>query len=161
MNNEFRLLLLFLARLSLASLPLWLIILTGYQSRLLMDATTQLALALLGATGMQPSLLGDTISIPVEGGTWGAYVSWDSTGWKSVLAFVALVAATDAVREKKLRALLLVPLIYLATIVRIWFMFFAVRTFGVSSFPALHLIVWSWGLIAFVLMLWVFWMKRM
>ena len=154
-------LLFFLLRLSLASLPLWLIIVTGYQSQPFMQVTTQLVLGALHVSDMQPTLLGDTISIPVEGGSWGAYVSWDSTGWKSMLAFAALIAATDAPRKKKLRALLFIPLIYLANIVRIWFMFFAVKTFGVSAFPLLHITIWSWGLIIMVLALWLFWMKRM
>ncbi len=158
-NETLYALLKFFVRLNIFAIPLYFIILTGYQSKPLIDITTSLAFGLVRLSGMHAELVGDTISVPVEGGYWGAYVSWDSTGWKSALAFTALVFATDFSLRKKLIALLFVPVIYAANVLRIWFMFFSVSQYGVSAFPLLHTTVWSWGLIAVVLALWVIWMK--
>ncbi|MBI2971530.1 MAG: exosortase/archaeosortase family protein [Candidatus Aenigmarchaeota archaeon] len=149
----------FLVKLAVFSLPIYAILLTGYQSALLMHLTTDISFWFLKATGMQAELVDGTIVIPVENGSWGAYVSWDSTGWKSALALLSLIFATDFTLRKKLMGLLLVPVVYAANILRIWFMFFAVSTYGIEAFPVLHLTVWSWGLVAVVLVLWVVWMK--
>lgn len=151
-------LLMFLIRFNIFAIPLYFILLTGMMSEPLMQLTTQLAFVLLRATGISASLNDNIISVSVSNGSFGAYVSWDSTGWKSMLALAALIFATSFSLRKKLFGLLLLPVVYCINILRIWFMFFIV-TIDASYFELAHLTIWSWGLIFTILLLWIVWMK--
>ncbi|MBI2076241.1 MAG: archaeosortase/exosortase family protein [Candidatus Aenigmarchaeota archaeon] len=151
--------LVFLVKFNLLSIPLYAIILTGFQSGFLMDATSNMVVAFLRATGMETAMHGNIITVPVKDGSFGAFVSWDSTGWKSMLAMFALVFATEFPLRKKMFGLVLIPLVYAVNILRIWFMFF-ISTVDTNYFALAHLTVWSWGLIFAVLGLWIIWMKK-
>jgi exosortase/archaeosortase family protein len=159
-TKESRRVLIFLAKFNIFAIPLYAILLSGFQLVQLMQLTTHLAFAFLRLTGINAELHGDIISVPVSNGNFGAYVSWDSTGWKSMLALLALIFATDFPSRKKLVGLMLLPAVYLINILRIWFMFFIV-TVNVAYFEFAHLTVWSWGLIFSILALWVLWMKKL
>ncbi len=156
-KNLYRVLM-FFVRLNILAIPLYLVLQAGYQSAFLMDATTVLAYRLVKAS-MPAEMQGGIITIPVENGVWGARVSWDSTGWKSMLAVAALIFATDFPFRKKALGLVLIPLVYAANVLRIWLMFFAVRQYGIEYFSLFHTVIWSWGLIFTILVLWVAWMK--
>ncbi|MBI4014394.1 MAG: exosortase/archaeosortase family protein [Candidatus Aenigmarchaeota archaeon] len=147
----------FVARLLVFSLPMLLIIATGYEFAPLMNGTHFLALTLLQATNVPVANEGALITVPVEGGTWAAYVSWDSSGWKSLLLFFALVMATEASTKKKLAGLSLLPLVYAVNVARVWFMFFFVHRFGLENYELVHGTLWSWGMIVFTLALWLSW----
>ncbi len=150
----------FLAKLNLFSIPLYAAILSGFQWTPLMEITTQITLAFLQATGIETTMLGNLITIPVNEGSFGAFVSWDSTGWKSMLALLALMFATEFPMRKKLSGLALLPVVYALNIIRIWFMFF-ISTVSTRYFELAHLTVWSWGMIFAVLGLWILWMKKL
>ncbi len=158
-NEKLRTVLKFLVKFNLFAIPLYLILFSGYQSRLLMDVTTDISYAAIKAA-MPAERSGPNMIIPVEGGFWSAYVSWDSTGWKSMLALFALIFATDFSLRKKMLGLVFIPLVYAVNILRIWFMFFFVHNYGTGIFPLVHATVWSWGLIITILVLWVAWMKK-
>jgi len=152
-------LLMFIVRFNIFAVPLYALLVTGIKSEPLMQLTTYLAFTMLRATGINAQLHDYIISVPVSNGDFGAYVSWDSTGWKSMLALAALIFATTFPLRKKMLGLLLVPLVYLVNILRIWFMFFIV-TINVAYFEIAHITIWSWGLIFTILLLWVIWMKK-
>lgn len=152
-------LLMFLIRFNIFAVPLYVILLSGAKFEPLMQLTTQLAFAALRLTGMNAHISGSIISVPATGGAFGAYVSWDSTGWKSMLALAALIFATTFSLRKKLFGLLLLPVVYFVNILRIWFMFF-VATVNAAYFDIAHLTVWSWGLIFTILALWIIWMRK-
>ncbi len=152
-------LLMFLLRLNLFAIPLYAILISGVTFEPLMAATTHAAFSLLRLSGVDATLNGDIISVPVNDGSFGGYVSWDSAGWKSMLAFFALVFATDFGLRKKMLGLLLVPAIFLLNVLRVWFMFY-IATINVAYFELAHITVWSWGLILAVLALWAVWMKK-
>jgi exosortase/archaeosortase family protein len=149
----------FLIRFNLFAIPLYLIIISGFQWGFLKDLTTDISFFLLRTTGIDASLSGNMISIPAEGGSFAATIDWDCTGWKSMFALFALIFATDFSLRKKLYGLVLIPLVYLANILRIWFMFYFVSNFGLLYYDIVHSLVWSWGLILIILILWVVWMK--
>lgn len=151
--------LVFLVKFNLFSIPLYIIILTGFQSNFLMELTTGITISFLHATGIETAMHADIITVPVKDGFFGAFVSWDSTGWKSMLALFALIFAAEFPLRKKLLGLVLIPVVYATNIVRIWFMFF-ISTVNTNYFALAHLTVWSWGLIFTVLLLWVLWMKK-
>jgi exosortase/archaeosortase family protein len=153
----------FLILLNVFSIPLYAIVISGFEFQPLKSLTAGSALFLLRLTGMDASLsteaVNPVISMPVSGGQWAAVISWDCTGWKSMLALFALVFATPFVLSKKLFGLVLIPLIYIINIARIWFMFFYVNTFGFNFYSIIHSIVWSWGLLVMMLIIWVVWAK--
>jgi exosortase/archaeosortase family protein len=157
-NEKLRKVLKFLLKLNVFAIPLILIIYTNYQSGLLMGITTTLSYKLVSAT-MEAQLVGNLIAIPVENGLWAARIGWDSTGWKSILALFALIFATEFPLKKKIMGLALLPAVYLVNLFRIWFMFFAVKNYGVQAFETLHNLIWSWGLIITILVLWIIWMR--
>ncbi len=149
----------FLIKFNLFSIPLYLIILTGATWPFLMHLTEGISFSLLQFIGVDASVSGDFIVVPVINGNFAASVSWDSTGWKSMLAFFALLFATDAAIRKKLIGLLFIPVIYFVNILRIVFMFFFVSRYDVAYYNLLHATLWSWGLIITIFVLWVAWMK--
>ena len=149
----------FLLKFNLFSIPLYLIILTGATWPFLMHLTEGISFSLLRFVGVDATMSNGFVVVPVVNGNFAATVSWDSTGWKSILAFFALVFATEFSLRKKLIGLSFIPVIYFVNILRIVFMFFFVSRYDVAYYNLLHATLWSWGLIATILLLWVVWMK--
>ena len=151
--------LIFLVKFNLFAIPLYLIIISGFQLGFLKDLTTGFSFALLRTTGIDASLSGNLIAVPIENGSFAAVIDWDCTGWKSMLALFALIFATDFSLRKKLYGLVFIPLVYFVNMLRIWFMFYFVSGFGLLYYNIVHAIIWSWGLIVVILVFWVMWMK--
>ena len=151
----------FFIRFNLFALPLYAIMLSGTSVPVFQHLTRALAFMGLQIIGVPASESGGFIVVPVSAGNFAATVSWDSTGWKSMLALLALIFATDFSMGKKLKGLLLLPVIYALNVTRIIFIFYAVHAWGTGYFAALHETLWSLGMIIAVLALWYFWIKRM
>lgn len=150
----------FLLKFNLFAIPLYAVILSGYQSAQLIEATARLVQFLLSATGAHFERIGLMFAVPVANGSWGAVINWDCVGWKSLLAISALVMATDFPLRKKLRGLaVILPLVYLANILRIVFLIWYVAAYDILYFAAVHAIVWSWGLVLLVLFSWAMWLR--
>lgn len=151
----------FLVKFNLFAAPLYLLLLLDWQSAWLQTATADITMALLDATGIAAERAGNLISIPVLNGTWGAFINWDCTGWKSFLALFALVMATDFGMKKKAKGLaILLPALFIVNIGRILFMFHFAAGFDLAYFEVAHAVVWSWGLIFAILAFWAAWMRR-
>lgn len=151
--------LVFLFRFNLFAIPLYLMLLSGFQLALLKDITSYTAYGMLKITGIEAEISGSVITVPAEGGFFLASVDWDCTGWKSMLALFALIFATDFPLRRKMAGLVLIPAVYIINLIRIWFMFFFVSNFGVAYYSFVHATIWSLGLMAAVLGLWVLWLK--
>ena len=150
----------FLMRMIIFAIPLYVFLIFDIRLFFIQDFVRNTSFFLLSAAGMNPVLQGYVISIPIQEGSWGAMINWDCTGWKSVLFMFALLMATDKrSKAKALGLVLFLPLVFIVNIIRIFFMFWFVRTFDLSLFPIVHAAVWSWGLIIAVLFFWVIWMK--
>ena len=149
----------FLIKFNLLAIPLYLIIVSGFQLGFLKDVTADFTFHMLRLTGIDASIAGNIISIPAENGVFAARIDWDCTGWKSMFALFALIFATDFSLRKKMRGLVLIPAVYLVNLLRIWFMFLFVSDFGLAYYDIVHATVWSWGLILTVLIFWVVWMR--
>ncbi len=150
----------FLILFNIFSIPLYIILLTGYSFPPLQFATAQAVDSFLNAFGIKSQLSGLIISVPEPSGSFAGHISWDCTGWKSMLAFAALVLATDAKRNKKLLGLALIPIIYAFNIFRVTSVFALVSIFGAQYFPTIHAIMFSFAMVAFILLLWVAWLKH-
>ncbi|MFH0832448.1 MAG: archaeosortase/exosortase family protein [Candidatus Aenigmatarchaeota archaeon] len=158
-NAKLKRILGFLLKFNIFAIPLYLIILSGFQSPFLINLTTDFSFSLIHFSGIDATRNG-LISVPTQDGEFAASIDWDCTGWKSMLALFALIFATDFGLRKKLYGLALIPVVYAVNIARIWFMFFYVSSFGTAHYQFVHATVWSWGLILTILVLWVVWMRR-
>jgi exosortase/archaeosortase family protein len=90
------------------------------------------------------------------------YVSTDSTGWKSLYALVALALATPRKKlNKRVRFLAVgLPAIFIANYFRILSTILISLKFGFKYFDFVHGFLWSWGLIAAILLLWYMWLRN-
>jgi exosortase/archaeosortase family protein len=150
----------FFIKLNLFAIPLYIILIFDLSFGPLQSAVRDLSAGLMMAIGMQPVVTDYIISIPVINGNWGAFISWDCTGWKSLLAFFALVMATPRSMKQRLYGLaFFLPLIFIINIVRIAFMFYFVGVFGLAYYDLVHAVIWSWGLITVVMAFWIVWMR--
>jgi len=137
----------FLAKFTLFAALLYFILISRWTFVELQQLTLNISVAIMQTLGMDPSVNSFVVSIPIHNGFWGAVINWDCTGWKSMLAFFALVMSTELAPRRKLYGLLLIPVVYLVNIVRIVFMFFFVKNYDLANYQLVHSIVWSWDLL--------------
>lgn len=149
----------FLIKFNLLAIPLYIILMSGFQWTALNQATESAVFNMLIASGVPASISDQFITIPIENGNFAGDVNWDCTGWKSMYALFALIFATAFSLRKKIYGLLFIPVVYLINLVRIWFMFWFVYTYGAAYYSVIHATIWSWGLIAAILALWLVWMR--
>lgn len=81
------------------------------------------------------------------------------TALRSILAFGALVIASPKKWASKKSALLLLPIIYEANILRIVTLVIVSLT-SPALLEIVHIILWREGLIALIIILWVYWLDR-
>ncbi|HIG97139.1 MAG TPA: exosortase/archaeosortase family protein [Candidatus Aenigmarchaeota archaeon] len=149
----------FFIKFNLFAIPLYIILYEGWTLVELQLLVANAVTAMLQSIGFNPTAHDLLISIPIRNGNWGAFINWDCTGWKSMLAFFALVMATEFPLRRKLAGLLLIPVIFVINLLRIVFMFFYVRTFDLANYQIVHAVIWSWGLIAVIIVLWLLWLR--
>ena len=149
----------FLVKFNLFSIPLYIILITGWHWIGLQQLTADLTMYILNFIGLNPTINDFIISIPIQHGTWAGFINFDCTGWKSMLAFFALIMSTPFSLRKKSIGMMLLPVIFAINLVRIAFMFSYVYLFDLAHYELVHAIIWSWGLILIVAGLWIFWAK--
>ncbi len=163
----------FFIKFNIFAIPMYAAILLEFDFYVLQQATANIIYSILSFLNFSPLINGLMITIPVQNGTWAAVIDSACTGWKSVLLFLALVAATPKranaqgasyhthkKMDIRLLALLFVPVILFVNIVRIVFMFW-VASFDLAYFQFAHTVVWSWGMILVIVAFWLFWMLKM
>lgn len=149
----------FLVKFILFAIPLYIVLILGVTSPWFQNLVADVSYFFISSTGIEITRSGNFFTIPIEGGSWGAFINWDCTGWKSMLALFALIMATDFSGRKKAKGLLIfIPALFVVNIGRIVFMFHIAAT-DLSLFATAHAIVWSWGMIAALLIFWVVWMR--
>jgi len=81
------------------------------------------------------------------------------TAIRSLLAFSALVIASPRSWRSKKKAVIFLPIIYFANIIRIATLAFVSLSIP-SFFDLFHIIVWREGLVFLILILWVYWFNK-
>jgi exosortase/archaeosortase family protein len=160
LNERYAQFLSFLIKLNIFAVPLYALLVSGVTFAPLQALIADITMSMLAMAGYSPAISDLLISIPIKNGSWAAYISWDCTAWKSLLAFFALTMA--APRPNKAKAIglaVFLPLIFAVNIARIFFMFLYVSTFDLAYYSVVHDVVWSWGMIFAVLALWLAWMR--
>ncbi len=86
-------------------------------------------------------------------------VSRDSTAWKSMLAVMALVLATEKPFDYRLKGVVIGVLsVFIVNLLRISSMVFLVEVFQIG-YEFIHTFLWRWGLTFYILIFWVTWLK--
>jgi len=141
--------LLFLAKFLALSAPLYLIIWMKLDFFPLQVAVAQQVSALLGLVGVETTVS----QYLVKGSNFTLEIVEECTGWRDMLAFAALVFATR--KGGKLKALLLLPVIYIANILRLAATF-VIGVYAPEIAKFAHAILFQVGMLALVFSLWFF-----
>lgn len=90
----------------------------------------------------------------------GYEITQDCLGWKSIMAFTALiVSSTTKIRENLKYIFAGIAAIMLANVVRI-VTTIHLSEIGLISFEVIHGFLWKWSLTALVLVAWIYWFTR-
>lgn len=90
----------------------------------------------------------------------GYEITQDCLGWKSMMAFTALVFSSTAKYRENLRYILAgTAVILIANTVRI-VTTIHLSEVGLISFDIIHGFLWKWSLTALVLIAWIYWFRR-
>jgi exosortase/archaeosortase family protein len=150
----------FIVRFTLFSIPLYLILWLNVGMMPLQSLVAGHAAWAIDALGYGVSREGLFLSVG-QASPFIFLISEDCTGWKSMLAFIALVISTLCVTFKK-RALGIaigIPLIYLGNLARILLVVVIEAAYGYEAALFFHDWLWQAGLIALVLVLWLAWLR--
>lgn len=152
-----RAVLLFTAKLLVLSGPLYVTLLLADLSPLQLLVASHAEMA-LHALGLAPFREGAALSVS----SFHFFISPDSTGWKAFLLFGALVLAVPAVTWKR-RAIALTAgtgVLYLANVGRVTGIVLIEQWWGREAALLAHDYLWSAGMVALVLALWLGWYAR-
>jgi exosortase/archaeosortase family protein len=141
----------FVLMLNLLSIPLYFFIYFGIELKFLKNLEALLVSKLLNLLGLNSRFEENLVLIDNK-----IYeISWDSTGWKSLYTLFALIASTPIYGRRKIKPLIIgLFLVSLFNVARI------TATIHLSykqiySFDFLHLSLWRWGSIGFLLFIWL------
>jgi len=157
---------LFLLIFNLLSIPLYLLMHFNFSYPPLQKFLTSVSRPFIELFGYDPTVIdynacnvsdisGSNFKQPV-------CISWDSTGWKSMYALVALAIATPAVAwRKRLKFLAIgIPIIFLINYLRIVTTILIALKFGWQYFEVVHTLIWREGLILAVVAIWYLWLRK-
>ena len=150
----------FLIRFLVLSIPLYLILWFNPSLIPLQESVTDHSQLILKAMGYEV----DKSSLLLMIGTcrpFVVYIGPDCTGWKSMVAFFALIFATlgASMRKRILGLAVGIPLIYLGNLSRIVFAIMLEQSMGREVAMFFHDFLWQVGLTAWIIVLWLLWLK--
>ena len=158
--------LVFLLRLLVLSIPLYIVIVSGVSLRPLQVSTAAQSEAVLEGMGFSVMRQGAYMEAQRLGpGPFQFLISEDSTAWKSLLFLAALIIAVPGVSWNK-RLWGIVPgliVIWLVNIGRVVAIVLAEEAYGTETAILVHDWLWRLGLVLAVLAIWLawlFWAKR-
>lgn len=157
-NEKLIYVLTFLIRFCVLAIPLYIILWFGADFSLLQKIVVSNVISTLPLFGVDATADGFDIitntKIPVI-----VDISPDCTGWKSMLAYAALVLAVPSVSARK-RAFGLagVLIIHALNIVRIAFLIWVETAYGIQAFLSAHTFLLKLGFPAVILLVWLCWL---
>lgn len=157
---------LFLIKFNLLAIPMYLILWLNLSYPPLQVFLTELTYRNLNLMGYHAELINSPESavplISFSDQFPKIQISWDSTGWKSMYALLALTLATPYSNlKRKLKFLALgTPFLFLLNYIRIITTILVSLNFGVQYFEVVHTLLWREGLILAVVAVWYLWLKK-
>ncbi|MBI1972361.1 MAG: exosortase/archaeosortase family protein [Candidatus Aenigmarchaeota archaeon] len=160
-QRRLRTVLVFLTRITALSLPLYLILWANPSFDFLRYAVRDNSVLLAGAAGVSADVDGFDLKLNTVDGPVTINIAADCTGWKSAVAYMALVLAVPGISNKKrLVGLVGIPILYLVNVARISFLMWAVVNMGFGYFRIFHEFLWKLGLSLAVLAVWYLWLSK-
>lgn len=157
---------LFLVKFNILAIPMYLILFLNMSYPPLQTLLTELTCKNLNLMGYHASLVTSPESevqlIYFSNQFPKVQISWDSTGWKSMYALLALTLATPLSNlKRKARFLAIgIPSIFLLNYLRIITTILISLNFGIQYFEVIHTLLWREGLIIAVVAIWYLWLKK-
>ncbi len=162
LNRKLKQAILFLVKLNLLALPLYLIIYLNLSFAPLQNFLASLSSAIVGGFGYEVASASSVVAVR-DGGTVSNFeISWDSTGWKSlyVLTILALATPTISIKKKALFLAAGLPIIFLINFFRIITTIILTVQTGSVYFDFIHTVLWRAVAIASVIGLWYVWIRK-
>ncbi len=149
----------FLIVFNLLAIPLYVAIYTNFSFEPLKEFNARIVSETLNIFGYSTFQDGSTVNLVTNDTRQEINISWDSTGWKSMYAIVALIIATP-IRNLSHRikfALIGIGIIFLVNYLRITSTILISANFGFNWFDIVHTVLWREGLILAVVGVWFLW----
>jgi exosortase/archaeosortase family protein len=140
----------FVLMLNLLSIPLYFFISFSIELKFLKNLEAFLISNLLNFLGLNSNFEENFVWIDNK-----IYeISWDSTGWKSLYTLFALITSTPIYHRRKIKPIIIgLFLMFLFNICRITATIYLSYK-QIYSFDFLHLVLWRWGSVGFLLFIW-------
>lgn len=157
---------LFLIKFNLLAIPMYLALWLDLSYPPLQTFLTELICRTLNALGYNAVLvISPTSIIPlisVSEQSPSIYISWDSTGWKTLYVLSALTIATPfATMKRKAKFLAIsLPLLFILNFIRILTTIVIAINYGFKYFEVVHMFLWREGLIFLIVILWYVWLRK-
>lgn len=155
-NKQLAEVLLFLLKLLILAIPLYLILWLKVDLNFLRQLVVEHTKILLSFLNF--SIEHEGFSIIID--NLVVLITKDCTGWKSLLFFSSLVIATKSSLKSKVLGLSIgLPSIYVLNLFRITGLSYLALFYGIKSYNVAHDLVWQVFSIGMILGLWSGWMK--
>lgn len=149
--------LIFLIKLCVLSIPLYLVIFLRIDLGFLQDFITFHLVHFLNFVGVESHRQG--FNIILSNST--IVINKDCTGWKGLLFFTALVLSTKVSRRKMIFEILVgLPSLFSVNIFRIVLMIWIGSSSVSNLFSFFHDLLWQFSMVFIVLMLWFIWWNK-
>ncbi|MBI3413191.1 MAG: exosortase/archaeosortase family protein [Candidatus Aenigmarchaeota archaeon] len=151
----------FLLRLTALSLPLYIVLWANPSFDFIQYAVRDSVLSLTQAVGIDAEVDGFDLKLGTVDGAVTLNIAADCTGWKSAVAYVALLLAVPGIsNRKRLIGLAGIPILYAVNVLRIAFLVWVVNVMGFGYFRIFHEYLWKLGLSLAVLLVWYVWLTK-
>jgi len=162
LNTRLKDVLVFLVVFNLLAIPLYIALYTDFSYRPLQELNAWMLDLTLKLFGYKSTLVDDSVEVHSNGGIQLIEISWDSTGWKSMYALVALIVATPISKLSRKTKFIVgsVALIFFLNYLRVSTTVLASIIFGFDVFDVVHTVLWREGLILSVVAIWFAWLWR-
>jgi len=162
-NKQLYKTMIFLWRLMLLSIPLYVVLTFAIDLGFLQNIVATQSFWMLSFTGLTVAQDGPSLTVGLDDEYQQPFyfiISEDSTGWKSLLFFTALVIAVPEIHNRKrIIGLCLLPAVWIGNLFRIWIIVMIERSYGFEAAMIAHDYLWRVGLIVLVVGLWLLWLK--
>ncbi|MFH1978202.1 MAG: archaeosortase/exosortase family protein [Candidatus Aenigmatarchaeota archaeon] len=157
--------LIFFSRLVVLSIPVYLVITLGVDLIVLQNTVADNSYLMFKYTGFAVAKEGPALTVGLDDETRQPFyfiISEDSTGWKSLLFFGALLLAVPEIHNRKRMWGLIIglPVIWIGNLVRIYVIVMVERSYGFQAAAITHDYLWQVGLMILVLATWLLWYAK-
>ena len=152
----------FLLRFLVLAIPLHVLLWLNFDAHILQVVTVNSVSFLLSLFNVSHRVIDVFLIVYFGSVPWTIEIIKDCVGWKSFMAVCALIFAVRKVSAKKrIKGILIAaPLIFIGNIFRIFTSIYLSMALGYKWFDFIHNILWQWGLIALVILIWWLWLEK-